>query len=92
MQAELGEQFAIRYPRMPNEGEPLYATWKAALYKEMKQLDDSAILVGHSVGGTILLHAVAEQRPKRKWRAIVLNAGCWPSSCPCRRSLERGAC
>ena len=59
---------------MPNEGEPLYAAWKAELFKEFDELDDDAILVGHSVGGTFLLHAVAEQRPKRKWSAILLIA------------------
>ena len=84
LKSELGPQYAIRYPRMPNEAEPLYATWKAALFKQFEALDDDAILIGHSVGGTFLVHAVAEHRPKRKWSAILLIAppflgeGGWP--------------
>lgn len=82
--AELGRQYAIRYPLMPNEAEPSYASWKAALLKQFDELDENAILVGHSIGGTFLIHAVAEQRPKRKWGGIFLIAppflgeGGWP--------------
>lgn len=82
--AELGRQYTVRYPPMPNEAEPLYATWKTALVKEFDALGDNAILVGHSVGGTFLIHAVAEQQLKRKWGGIFLIAppflgeGGWP--------------
>lgn len=74
LDTELGPQYAVRYPRMPNEGEPLYAAWKAELLGQFDELDDDAILIGHSVGGTFLIHAVAEHRPKRKWSAILLIA------------------
>jgi predicted alpha/beta hydrolase family esterase len=85
LETELGPQYAVRYPRMPNEAEPDYPAWKAALFTQFDALDEDAILVGHSVGGMFLIHAVAEQRPKRKWRAIVLIAppflgdGGWPA-------------
>lgn len=81
----LGSAFEIRYPRMPNEDDPTFATWKTALEKEFAKLDDGAILVGHSIGGTILVNALAETPSKRKFRAIVLIAapfvgeGGWPS-------------
>jgi pimeloyl-ACP methyl ester carboxylesterase len=35
-------------------------------------LDDGAVVVGHSVGGTILINALAERPPGRKLGAIVL--------------------
>lgn len=85
LKAELGEQYVIRYPRMPNEAEPLYPEWKAALFEQFEALDDDAILVGHSIGGVFLIHAVAEYRPKRRWGAVVLIAapflgeGGWPA-------------
>lgn len=85
LEVNLGPQFEVRYPRMPCEGSPSYPTWKAQLYKEFDQLDDGAVLVGHSVGGTFLVHAVAECEMKRKWGALVLIAapfvgdGGWPS-------------
>ena len=50
---ELGPGYDVRYPRMPNEADPSYATWKAALAQEFAGLNDGAILVGHSIGGTI---------------------------------------
>jgi predicted alpha/beta hydrolase family esterase len=49
---ELGPGYEIRYPRMPDEGDPSYATWKPTLESEIAALDDGAIIVGHSIGGT----------------------------------------
>jgi predicted alpha/beta hydrolase family esterase len=70
----LGPTYEIRYPRMPNEDDPSYATWKVALENEFVTLNDGAILVGHSVGGTILINALAEDPPERVFGAIVLIA------------------
>jgi predicted alpha/beta hydrolase family esterase len=72
--AELGPNYEIRYPRMPNEDDPSYATWTATLEHEFAVLDDGAILVGHSLGGTILINALAERPPERKFGAILLIA------------------
>jgi predicted alpha/beta hydrolase family esterase len=71
---ELGRGFEIRYPRMPNEDDPNFAAWKNALEKELVGLDDGAILVGHSIGGTILVHALAELQSQRRFRAVFLIA------------------
>jgi len=85
LQRELGTGYRIRYPEMPGEDDPHYPAWKAALLHELGALDDGAILVGHSIGGTMLLHALAAERPKLKLGAIVLIAvpfigeGGWPS-------------
>ncbi|HEV7866469.1 MAG TPA: alpha/beta hydrolase, partial [Chthoniobacteraceae bacterium] len=70
LRAALGPNYEIRYPRMPNEDDPSYATWKATLEKEFAALDDGAILLGHSLGGTILIHALAENPPEREFGAI----------------------
>ena len=85
LRRELGPNFEIRYPRMPNEDDPSFAAWKTALEKEFAKLKDGAILVGHSIGGTILVNALAETPSKRRFRAIILIAapfvgeGGWPS-------------
>ena len=71
---ELGPLFEIRYPRMPNEEDPQYGAWKAVLEAEFRALSDDAILVGHSIGGTILINALAESRPERRFGAIFLIA------------------
>ena len=74
LSAALGPGYDVRYPRMPNEDDPGYATWKTALEKELAKLNDGAILVGHSIGGTMLVNALAEQLPERQIGAIFLIA------------------
>jgi pimeloyl-ACP methyl ester carboxylesterase len=64
---------------------PSYAAWKATIERELATLDEGAILVGHSVGGTILVNALAEQPSEGKLGAIFLIAapfvgeGGWPA-------------
>ncbi|NVB84831.1 MAG: alpha/beta hydrolase [Kofleriaceae bacterium] len=85
LERELGSDYRVRYPRMPKEDDPQYAIWKPALLRELESLDDGAILVGHSVGGTILVHALAEHPLSCKAGALILIAapfigdGGWPS-------------
>jgi predicted alpha/beta hydrolase family esterase len=85
LRRELGPDYDVRYPRMPNEADPNYAVWKAALAEEMASLADGGIVIGHSVGGTILINALAESPPKPKLAGIFLiaapfiGAGGWPS-------------
>jgi predicted alpha/beta hydrolase family esterase len=74
LRSELGPGYEIRYPVMPNESDPRYAAWKRALEREFAALDDGAVVVGHSVGGTILVNALAEQAPRARLGAICLIA------------------
>ena len=71
LQHALGQSYEILYPRMPNEAEPSYATWKMALDALFETLRDGAFLVGHSVGATILLKALTEPRSARSFGAII---------------------
>jgi hypothetical protein len=81
----LGADYHVRYPRMPGEDDPRYVKWKAALLDQIRALDDDAILVGHSLGGTALFHVLAEERLARRLRAICsiaapfIGDGGWPS-------------
>jgi predicted alpha/beta hydrolase family esterase len=82
---ELGSDYEIRYPRMPNEADPRYASWKAAIGKEFDKLDEGAILVGHSIGGTILINTIVDEPLTITLGGIFLLAapfvgeGGWPS-------------
>jgi predicted alpha/beta hydrolase family esterase len=82
---ELGPGYEIRYPRMPDEDDPKFAAWSVALLTELAGLDDGAILVAHSIGATILVHALAQNPPARPPTGIFLvsmpfiGAGGWPS-------------
>ena len=70
----LGDGTEVRYPRMPDEDDPRIARWGPAIRRAVAHLDDGAIVVGHSVGATILVNALAEQPPESELEAIVLIA------------------
>jgi len=74
LRQELGPDYEICYPRMPREDDPSYALWKTTLERVFGTLQDGAILVGHSVGGTILVNVLAEQTSTRTFGAIFLIA------------------
>jgi predicted alpha/beta hydrolase family esterase len=81
----LGPAYEVRYPRLPNESDPHYADWKPELEKQLAPLADGAVLVGHSVGGTMLVNVLAQPSTHRPFGAIVLISapfvgdGGWPS-------------
>ena len=84
LRSELGDGFEVRYPRMPGEDDPSSSTWTPAILAAIEALEDRAVVVGHSVGGTILLHALADYAPERRLAAVILLAapfvgpGGWP--------------
>ena len=61
LERNLGSGYSVLYPRMPNEADPQYAAWRATLLEQFNLLKSGDFIVGHSVGGTILLHVLAEQ-------------------------------
>ena len=85
LRRELGDAYEIRYPRMPDEDDPSDAVWGPVISKALAALDHGAVVVGHSVGGTLLIHTLAERPPDVSLAAIVLiaapfvGAGGWPS-------------
>ena len=85
LERELGSEYEIRYPTMPNEADPDYAIWKTALKKEFASIEEGAILVGHSIGATILINVLAEQSLASAPSGVFLIAagfvgeGGWPS-------------
>ena len=68
---------------MPDEDDPRYAAGSAAIRWELAGLDDGAVAVGHSVGGTLLIQALAGEPQQRNLAGIVLisapfvGAGGW---------------
>jgi len=74
LRSELGPNYDIHYPVMPNETDPNYAAWKQALEREFAALEPGAVVVGHSVGGTILINVLADQAPPSSLGAISLIA------------------
>jgi predicted alpha/beta hydrolase family esterase len=74
LSSRLGPDYRIDYPRMPGEADPVYTAWKAALESAFARLAAGAVLIGHSAGGTMLIHALAERPPGPSWGAVMLIA------------------
>lgn len=74
LRRELGRGYDVRYPLMPNEDDPQAAAWGAAIEHEITALQSGAIVVGHSIGGTILINVLADRAPAVALGAIVLLA------------------
>ncbi len=74
LRRELGASYNIRYPRMPEEADPSLAAWRPVLERELAALRPGAVVVGHSVGGTILIHVLADGAHTADIAAIVLIA------------------
>lgn len=83
LRREFGDSYEVRYPRMPDEDDPSYVAWSAAIRCEVAGLDDGAVVIGHSVGGTLLVQALVDD-PQQNLEGIVLigapfvGAGGWP--------------
>ncbi|MBE7171176.1 MAG: alpha/beta hydrolase [Williamsia sp.] len=70
----LKDQYKIEYPRMPDEGNPNYETYKAKILEELKKIDTKVVLVGHSVGGCFLLKYLSEEKIDNQITGIFLIA------------------
>jgi uncharacterized protein len=74
LQKELGSAYELHYPRMPLEEDAGYLDWKARIAGELESLNDDVILVGHSVGGSILLKFLSEEHVERSIAGLFLIA------------------
>jgi predicted alpha/beta hydrolase family esterase len=70
----LGPTYDVHYPKMPEEDSATNADWKALIERELATLDDHMVLVGHSVGASVLLKYLSEVRPDKPIIALFLLA------------------
>lgn len=74
----LGPDYDVRYPRMPNEANPEYAEWNARARAELADLSGEVVLVGHSIGGSVLLKLLADgPAPSSLAGVVVMAAPFW---------------
>jgi predicted alpha/beta hydrolase family esterase len=61
LQDALGDGYAVRAPAMPAAAtDPRYAAWAGRVEQELAAMGDRPILVGHSLGASVLLRWLAE--------------------------------
>jgi len=56
----LGADCVVRYPEMPDEEEPDYQVWKNIITRELADMGSGAVLVGHSIGASVIIRVVAD--------------------------------
>lgn len=79
--------FAVRTFSYPSVRQGLAAN-TAALDRFVTSIDAPRIhLVGHSLGGLLVLNALSQHRDPRLGRAVLMGAPCWGSHCA--RTLAR---
>lgn len=73
LRENLGSDYHIHYPRMIDESLPDFGRIKQ-IHKEIALLEDGLILVGHSLGGSMLLKYLSENTVTKKITGIFLLA------------------
>src|SRR5215470_17702813 len=66
LQEQLGSNYEVLAPDMPDPEHPRYLAWRNQIEQELDQLDADVLLIGHSLGGSMVLKYLAEgtyQRP-----------------------------
>jgi uncharacterized protein len=74
LQEDLGSDFEVFLPEMPNKFNAKYAEWKIWMDKYLPFLRDGAVFIGHSLGGVFLTKYLSEERFSVSVRALYLVA------------------
>lgn len=74
LRSELGAGYEMRFPRMPNESESPYDLWSEVIASELARMGAGAILVGHSIGASVLIKWLTEVTPTQRLAAAFLIA------------------
>jgi serine hydrolase len=70
----LGGEYELHVPPMPDEADPNVKAWKRKISAELSRLRGNVLLVGHSVGGSILLKYLSEEEVKKPIAGLFLLA------------------
>ena len=71
LRQSLGEAYRIHYPNLPNESVPDYGRIRQ-IDNEISRITDDLVLVGHSLGASMLLKYVSEREVPPKLTALFL--------------------
>jgi uncharacterized protein len=74
LHAALGDRYELKRPAMPEPENPRYEAWKEQIEKELVMRGSEVILVGHSLGGSVLLKYLSEEPCRRSIAGLFLIA------------------
>src|SRR5688572_19871847 len=64
--------YRVLHPKMPDPEHPTYPSWKATLKKEMVDMKEGTVLIGHSLGASVLLKFLTEERLQKPVAGLFL--------------------
>lgn len=64
--------YKVLHPKMPDPEHPTYQSWKDMLMEEMANLEEGTILIGHSLGASVLLKYLAEEKRQKTVSGLFL--------------------
>ena len=82
LQLELGDDFSVDFPRMPEEDDPDYYRWRPAIGDVIARATAPVVAVGHSLGGYFLIRYLATERIEVQIAAVCIIAAPFPSGDP----------
>lgn len=74
LQDDLGDNYDVLFPKMPNGLNAKYAEWKIIFEKIVPLLDDGVVFVGHSLGGSFLVKYFSENKYQKSILSLHLAA------------------
>ncbi len=74
LENELGSEYELLHPIMPSANNPDYSPWKLQLDKEFENVTGDVILIGHSLGGSVLLKYLTANKVHFNIQALYLCA------------------
>lgn len=70
----LGTDYEVHYPAMVDEDNAPYDQWKQQIEKELATMPGSILLVGHSVGASVVIKVMSETEVQKPTVGIFLVA------------------
>ena len=78
LERELGDQYRVLAPEIPDaETDPRYVPWRDAIDRELDAIDGPVLIVGHSLGGTVVLRMLVESPAPTEIRGLFLASMPW---------------
>jgi predicted alpha/beta hydrolase family esterase len=74
LQHLLGSPYEVHYPVMQNEADPNYETWARQINENIMSSQGAVILVGHSLGASILMKFLTENEIDKPVAGVFLIA------------------
>jgi predicted alpha/beta hydrolase family esterase len=74
LQEQLGSNFMVYLPQMPNKQNAQYEEWKILFEKIVEKLDNNFILIGHSLGAMFIVKYLSENTVNKKIEKTLLLA------------------